>query len=143
MRAFGQNGDAIPKHLEEHYHFSVFAGYTTDHKDRTGYKLGLEYEYRVGDRAGLAGSFDFTGKDFEIFALSVGSTFYPFSFPLIPAVAVGAKYDKEKWDIFFRGAIAYDFHVGSFSIGPMVMWDIYNQEKNIVSYGLTVGYSLH
>ena len=140
---FAQDDQSRGKHLEEHYHFSIFAGYTTDHKDRTGYKLGIEYEYRVGDRAGIGGTFDLTGKDFEIFSLSVGGNFYPFSFPLIPAIGIGAKNSDNKWDLFFRGVLLYDFHVGNFSIGPMVMWDVYSEEKDIVSYGVTVGYSLH
>lgn len=140
---YGQETESKPKHQEEHYHISTFAGYSTDNHGKTGYKLGLEYEYRVSDKFGLGGTFDFTGKDFEIFSFSIGSTFYPFRFPLIPVAAVGFKNSKGDWKPFLRGILVYDFHAGNFSLGPMLMWDIYNEEKNILSYGLTIGYSLH
>ena len=135
-----------PPHQEEeehHHHVSGFAGFTTDHKGKNGYKLGLEYEYRLTEMVGLGGTLDFTGNDFRIFSFSVGSTFYPFSFPLIPAVAVGAKHSNDKWDIFFRTMLIYDFHIDNISIGPMVMWDIYPGEKDIFSYGVTAGFSIH
>jgi len=62
---------------------------------------------------------------------------------LIPAVAVGAKHSNDKWDIFFRTMLTYDFHIDNISIGPMVMWDIYPGEKDIFSYGVTAGFSIH
>ena len=39
--------------------------------------------------------------------------------------------------------LAYDFNLGNFSVGPMFMRDIYTEEKDIFTYGLTVVYSLH
>ena len=133
-----------PKHKEDHYHISTFAGFTTNYKGKEGYKLGIEYEWRIEDWIGLGGTFDFTGNDFNIFAFSVGTSFYPFKFPLIPAVGVGLKnYNKSKWKPFFRTVLLYDFHIGNFSIGPMVMYDLFPEEKDIMSYGVTIGYSLH
>ena len=130
-----------PKHLDEHYHLSVMAGYSTDFKKSNGYKIGLEYEYRVGDRAGLAGTFDFTGADFEIFAFSIGASFYPFKFPVILALAGGAKHQFSKWDPFVRTVVIYDFHVGHNSIGPMVIYDIF-EGKNVMTIGVAFGISL-
>ena len=133
-----------PKHKEDHYHLSAFAGFTTNYKGKEGYKLGVEYEWRFKEWMGLGGTFDFTGNDFNIFAFSVGASFYPFKFPLIPAVGVGLKnYNKSKWKPFYRGILVYDFHVGNFSFGPMVMYDLFPERKDIMSYGVTVGYSLH
>ena len=126
-----------------HYHLSAFAGFTTDYKGRQGYKLGIEYEYRLTDLLGLGGTFDFTGNDFNIFALSVGTTFYPFKFPLIPVIGVGAKSYDKKWDPFLRTMLAYEFHLNSISIGPLVMYDLFPNQKDIMSYGVTVGISLH
>ena len=132
-----------PKHHEDHYHLSAFAGFTTDYKDKDGYKLGIEYEVRLTDRVGLGGTFDFTGADFDIFAFSVGADFYLFRFPLIPAVGIGAKNYEKHWDPFVRIMLIYDFHFGDFSLGPMVMYDFFPNQKDIMSYGITVGYSLH
>ena len=56
---------------------------------------------------------------------------------------MGAKNFDSKWDAFFRAVLAYDFHVGDFSLGPLVMYDFFPNEKDIMSYGMTVGYSLH
>ena len=59
-----------PDHHANHYHLSGFAGYTVDYKDRIGYKLGIEYEYRISDYVGIGGSFDYTGANFEIYVKS-------------------------------------------------------------------------
>jgi len=134
--------DSQPKHLEEHYHLSLFAGFSTDLKGNSGYKIGIEYEYRLTKRIGLGGTFDFTGKDFKIFSFSVGSDFYLFEFPLIIGAGLGAKNSNNKWDLFVRGIAVYDFHLDRFSLGPMLMYDLYTSNKNIVSLGLSFGISL-
>lgn len=125
-----------------HYHFSGFGGFTTNYKGKQGYKLGLEYEYRVSELMGVGGTFDFTGHDFEIFAFSLGTTFYPFSFPLMPAIGFGSKRYHGKWKPFIRGVLVYDFHLDNMSIGPMVMYDMFSQNKDIMSIGVTVGFSI-
>ena len=133
-----------PKHHEDHYHLSAFSGFTTNYKGKQGYKLGIEYEWRFKEWMGLGGTFDFTGNDFNIFAFSVGATFYPFKFPLIPAIAVGLKnYDKSSWKEFYRLFLAYDFHVGKISLSPLIMYDLFPNRKDIMSYGIAVGFSLH
>jgi hypothetical protein len=129
----------LPKHHEDHYHLSMFAGFSTDFKDNTGYKLGIEYEYRLNQKLGAGGTFDFTGKDFRIFSFSAGVTTYPFQFPLILAAGIGAKNKDKKWKPFLRGIANYDFHVDPFSISPMVMYDVYFSSKDIISIGLTFG----
>jgi hypothetical protein len=108
-----------PKQLEDHYHLSLFAGFSTDLKGNAGYKLGIEYEYRLNKRMGVGGTFDFTGKDFKIFSFSVGADFYLFKFPLILGAAIGAKNSHSKWKPFVRGIAVYDFHFGQFSFGPI------------------------
>ena len=140
---FAQEPETKPKHHEQHYHLSAFGGFTTNYKGKQGYKVGVEYEYLVNDYLGLGGTIDFTGADFSIFALSVGADLYPFKFPLIPGILVGAKSYEKKWDPFIRAILLYDFHFGDFSVGPMIMYDFFPNQKNIMSYGLTVGYSLH
>jgi len=54
-----QNQKKLPKHHEDHYHLSVFIGYSTDMDKKTGYKLGIEYEYRLNKKLGVGGTFDF------------------------------------------------------------------------------------
>ena len=77
-------------------HLSGFVGYTVDYKDKTGYKVGLEYEYRLNKRWGLATAIDFVGADFEIIALSAGGVLYPFDkLPFALALALGAKHKHE------------------------------------------------
>jgi hypothetical protein len=131
-----------PKHLEDHYHLSLFAGFSTDLKGNAGYKLGIEYEYRLNKRMGVGGTFDFTGKDFKIFSFSVGADFYLFKFPLILGAGLGAKNQGSKWKPFVRGIAVYDFHIGKISLGPIVMYDIYFDNKDIISPGITFGISL-
>jgi len=144
QKAIAQETAKKGKHHENHYHLSVFAGFTSDYKGRNGYKLGLEYEWRISDPFGIGGTFDFTGADFKIFSFSVGTSIYPFKkTPLIFGLAVGAKNDHNKWKPFFRTLAAYDFHIKNISLGPMVMWDIYEGEKDIISIGATLGISLH
>lgn len=141
--ALGQEAETKPKHHENHYHLSTFVGFTTDYKGKQGYKIGLEYEYRLSELVAIGGTFDFTGADFEIFALSAGADFHPFNFPLIPGILIGAKSYDKKWDPFVRVMLVYDFYIGNFSLGPMVMYDFFPNQKDITSYGIVVGYSLH
>jgi hypothetical protein len=131
-----------PKHLEDHYHLSLFVGYSMDLKGQTGPKLGIEYENRVSKKLGVGGTFDFTGNDFEIFSFSVGGAFYLFKFPLILGAGLGAKYSHIKWKPFVRTLASYDFHIGQFSLGPMLMYDFYFDTKDIISPGVTFGIGL-
>lgn len=76
--------------------------------------------------------------------LSAGDTFYPFKkIPLIPGIGLGVKNKQETWDPFTRAMLLYDFHIKDFSIGPMIMYDFFPNFKDIMSYGVTFGYSLH
>ena len=136
----GVNAQDKPVHHANHYHLSAFTGYTTDYAGRRGYKVGIEYEYRLSDLFGLGGTFDFTGADYEIFSFSVGTSIYPFQFPLIFGVGFGAKRSGDQWKEFTRALILYDLHFDNFSIGPMVMYDFFPERKNITSYGITVGF---
>jgi hypothetical protein len=43
---------------------------------------------------------------------------------------------------FLRGVAIYDFHIGKFSLGPIVMYDVYFDNKNIISPGVTFGISV-
>ena len=111
-------------------------------KKKDYYKLGVDYETRLTDFIGVGGTFDFTGTDFDIFAFSVGADFYLFEFPLIPAIAIGAKNYESKWDPFVRVMAIYDFHKGDLLVGPMVMYDLFPNQMDIMSYGINIGYSL-
>ena len=120
-------------------HLSLFAGYTTDLDKKDGYKIGIEYERRLSDHFGLGVTFDFTGKDFEIYALSVGATAYPFKdLPMVLGAGVGAKFYSKQTKPFIRTLIAYDFHVNSISISPTIFYDIYERE-NLLSPGICLG----
>ena len=112
-----------------------------DLKGKSGPKLGIEYEYRLNKKMGLGGTFDFTGNDFEIFSFSLGADFYLFKFPLILGAGFGLKNQDSNWKTFVRGIAIYDFHIGQFSLGPIVMYDIYFDNKNIISPGVSLGYS--
>lgn len=124
-------------------HISAFVGVTVDYHDNFGYKLGLEYEYRLNRRWGLASSIDFVGADFEIIALSAGGVLYPFNnIPFAAALAVGGKYKNEEWHGYVRGLLAYDFHLGKVSLSPTIIHDFFPESKDITSFGLQVGVSL-
>lgn len=123
------------------HHISIFGGYSSDFKKDNGFKLGLEYEYRLSRLFGIGGMLDFTGADFEIFAISAGADIYPVKdVPLFLGAGFGAKNEKaDKWKPFFRTIAGYNFHVGKFSLGPVVMYDIYNARKNVISFGVAFG----
>ncbi len=89
--------DCSSQEHQEKNHISVFPAYTVNYKGKEGVKFGLEYERRINDVIGVGGTFDFTGKDYDNYAVSAGVTFKPFKFGLIGAVGLGAKsyFDKE------------------------------------------------
>jgi len=137
LKAGGDDHNAHPHHL------SIFTGYSSDFKNHHGYKLGIEYEYKINSWMGVGGMMDFTGADFEIFAISAGVDFSPIrKVPFFVGTALGAKNEKkDKWKPFVRGVAGYDFHIGKFSLGPVVMHDFYNARKNILSVGIGFGIS--
>lgn len=131
------------KHHEEHYHLSVFSGYTFDQNNKQGYKIGVEYEHRLTEYVGIGGAFDFTGADYENYAISMGGTSYPFKqVPFIIGVSIGAKNAHSKWKGFLRTQVTYNFHYKEISIGPMLMYDVFSEQLNMMSLGLTLGISL-
>ena len=127
-------------------HISVFAGYTINNYGKRGYKLGVEYGRRFSKHFGVGGAFDFTGKDYENYALSAGLTYKPFPFDLFLAFGPGIKSYSTKYyepavKPFFRSIITYEVHLSHFSIAPMVMFDIISKRNNMTSFGVSFGHS--
>jgi hypothetical protein len=129
-----------PRHLALPNHLSLFIGYSDDLKGHVGPKVGFEYVRRMSELIELRCALDYTGKDYEDYSFSLNIDFFPFKhMPLYAGIGLGAKHNIENWHFFTRLITGYDFHIGVFSIGPMLMYDIY-ENKNYFTAGLGFGF---
>ena len=86
----------------------------------TSWALGVDYGYNFNEQWGAGIGADFTIGDHKRAALFAGGI----SYSLLGGLKLGA---------------AYEFHVGSLSIGPIVFLDFVGETKTNLTFGLTVG----
>jgi hypothetical protein len=146
--AFGQNCFAAGDN-----HAGLFLGATTL-DDETDFTLGLDYERLTGLAGGTIGYGVLLDNNFaekNIFIVGLPVFWHPWQ-GLKLLVAPGyefkegggtdkttGKKKKAKQKYLTRVGVGYDFHVDSYSIGPIVSVDLIDGGDTGVVYGLAVG----
>ncbi len=149
--AFGQeaHGDAHDDHFHAN-HVGVMVGGMTPlaETSRTSFALGADYERRINPTWGAGVGVDFTFGDHKRTALAAGAV----TFRATPALKLGTGPGFEvvekdtssggtKNKVYFVWGFmaAYEFHVGSFSVGPLLYLDFVGETKTNVTYGIALG----
>ena len=149
---------AAPVHAQEqddhhefhHHHVAVMGGGMTPltETSETSWAFGADYTYRFDEQWGAGIGVDLTFGDHKRAALLAGGAHYTLPFGLKLGTGPGMEIvEKDKPDggtknssyfVWWIGA-AYEFHVGSLSIGPILFLDFVGETKTNLTYGVTVG----
>lgn len=132
------------------HHVAVMVGGMTplSETSETSWALGVDYGYNFNERWGAGIGADFTIGDHKRAALFAGGISYSLLGGLKLGTGPGIEIvEKDRpsggtknssYFVWWFGA-AYEFHVGSLSIGPIVFLDFVGETKTNLTYGLTVG----
>lgn len=143
------------QHTEHHgnshsfhpHHLALFNGATTSlEQSTTAYTLGLDYEFRFSEKlgVGLLGEIIFA-EESELIA-GIPLFYHPLGGLKIMAVpmlqwaqkiAPGSAEASPTALFAGRIALGYDFHLGSFSLGPEIGFDL--GETQSVVFGISIG----
>jgi hypothetical protein len=127
-----------------HHHVGLFLGNThTDHDD--GFTFGLDYEYRLNERLGLAGLVDYA-TDIESTVVGAG-VFIHLLEDVRLLLAPGFENHHGDNEYLFRTGVYYDmslgewdaFPEGELTVSPTFIVDFVDGEEDVV-IGLTLGY---
>jgi hypothetical protein len=141
-------------HTDDHefhqHHVGVVAGGMTplSETSQTSLALGVDYTYRFNERWGAGIGADATFGDHKRAAVFAGGATYN----LTPALKIGTGpgielVEKDQpsggtknssYFVWWIGT-GYEFHVGSLSIGPILILDFVGETKTNLTYGITVG----
>jgi hypothetical protein len=141
--AEAENEEEGHAHTSRH-HAGLFLGNThTDHDD--GFTFGLDYEYRLTERFGLAGVLDYA-TDVESTVLGAGVFIHLFEdWRLL--LAPGFENHHGDNEYLFRTGVYYDISLDDLgfsserelTLSPTFIVDFVDGDENIV-FGLTIGY---
>ena len=129
-------------HDPHHHHLAVAGGVAHKaEKPKSAWFLGVDYEYRLNATVGLGAYYEETLGDFDLQALGVMLFVHPTDgLKLGVGAAVERKFGESKNKALIRLQVAYDFHAGSVTYGPMAAWDLIEDQSNVVYVGFGVGF---
>ena len=149
-----EHDDEHDDHHAHPNHIAVFVGATTPTKAKaeTSFTLGADYERRFTDLIGVLAIADFALGDHKRTALFAANVaFHPVSglrlaigpgFELVEKDTItssGAEGTKLGAYFVIRGSVLYEFHVGEWSVGPVLAVDAIGETKTNIVYGLSIG----
>ena len=129
-------------HHDHHHHVAVAGGGAfKGEKPKSAWFLGLEYEYRFNPSIGLGAYYEETLGDFDLQAFGVMFLVHPTKgLKLGVGAAVERKFGDRKNKALIRLQVAYDFHVGQITLGPMAAWDLIEDQTNVAYVGFGLGF---
>ena len=129
-------------HHDHHHHVAVAGGGAfKGEKPKSAWFLGLEYEYRFNPKFGIGVYYEETLGDFDLQAFGGLLIWHPTSgLKLATGAAVERKFGERKNKALIRLQVAYDFHSGNVSYGPMFAWDLIEDQTNVIYLGFGVGF---
>lgn len=129
-------------HDPHHHHLAVAGGAAFKaEKPKSAWFLGVDYEYRFNPKIGLGGYYEETLGDFNLQALGIMLFFHPTeSLKLAAGGGVERKLGGGHDKALIRFQVAYDFHAGQVTYGPMAAWDLIEDQSNVVYVGFGVGF---
>jgi hypothetical protein len=144
-------------HAHKH-HLAIFNGTATSFTHHfTAYSLGVDYEYRLTGFLGLGLLAEAVFAESQELIAGLPVFLHPFgNFKALiaPMVLFSEAHDGGQEETHkkaattelgkeahfgFRAGIAYDFHLGKLSLGPVVNYDYANGASTIV-YGVNLGF---
>jgi hypothetical protein len=125
---------------ESHYHLNhigFFLGVTHE-EGEDEFTLGLDYEYRFSQYAGIGALLEYVGEDARE-GVGMGILFiHPYK-GLRFLVAAGVKPKAEETKFIWRLGIGYRFPIGNWTIAPEFNLD-FTEGRTVEVYGVSFGY---
>ena len=122
---------------EPSHEVAIFLGLTSEEHHDDEETIGLDYEYRLGDRFGLGGLVDYAGGELDTTVAAISVTAHPTE-ALYLLVAPSYEFHGGDSEFLVRAGAGYHFRAGGVSIGPMVAIDFVDGEE-ITVFGITIG----
>jgi hypothetical protein len=122
------------------HHIAAGTGYSW-HGDKESIYTGVDYVYSFTNGFTIGAFLEDVRGDFDLQA--VGILFgKKWSNGLKLSVGPGVEYKIEKDEklLLLRATAAYDWHIGNWTVGPILSYDTIEDVSNTTYLGLTVGY---
>lgn len=134
--------DAHGGHDDHRHHLAVaLGGAFKNEAPKSALFVGVDYEYRINPTWGVGGYYEETIGDFDLQALGLLVYVHPTDgLKLAVGLAVERKFGTTKDKALVRLMAAYDWHVGQVTMGPMVAWDLIEDQTNVVYAGFGLGF---
>jgi hypothetical protein len=128
------------EHKESHYHrnhVGLLLG-NTHEQGEDEFTIGLDYEYRFSQYAGIGFLLEYVGEDAREGVGMVPLFIHPYKgFRFIAAAGVKPKADETKF--VWRLGIGYRFPIGNWTIAPEFNLD-FTEGRTVEVYGVSFGY---
>lgn len=135
-------------HEFHRHHSALIISNTQNEEGDNGFTVGVDYEYRFNQWAGIGGLVEYAGGDFEHLVLAVPLYIHPYKNWLL-VVAGGAEVHKEhdeheenkqKREWIVRTGIAYQFpFADKWTIAPVFNVD-FSEHETLFVYGIAIGF---
>ena len=138
--SLGASG-AVAAEGERHPHHVAVATGGAWHGSETSAFLGLDYAYTFENGYSAAIFIEQVRGDFDLaaYGLSFGKFFdNGFKFGTGPGFETKLKNDKTLF--LWHVTVGYDWHFGSWSIGPVASYDFIEDASNTQYLGISIGY---
>ncbi len=143
---FSSASDDSPSHVSvPHHHVAVFVGGGVErrdnHKDESGYAVGMEYEYRFTQLWGIGSVIERIGGDqLRDTTIVVPVSLHPGGHWRLFA-GPGFEFTSKKDKFLIRTGVGYEFPLGGhWSIAPEIMVDFIESGDRIFLDGVAFGY---
>jgi hypothetical protein len=128
-------------HTEEHAYYKhvlgVFIGAAHEEFGRreNGFALGIEYEYRLGQRFGVGAIVEHTVGDLDTWVYALPFAYHNGPWKLYAAPGIEeAENGRER---MLRLGVEYGFHFNKWEVSPQVDVDIIGREGEVFVLGVT------
>lgn len=128
------------EHKESHYHLNhvgLFLG-TTHEEGKHEFTIGLDYEYRFSQYAGIGVLVEYVGEDAREGVGLVPLFIHPYK-GLRFIAGAGVKPKAEETKFIWRLGVGYRFPIGNWTIAPEFNVD-FTEGKTVEVFGVSFGY---
>jgi len=126
---------------DHHPHHAAVATGAAWHGNESSSFIGVDYVYSFSSGITAGAFYEEVRGDFDLQAWGVlVGTSFDNGFKISAGPGAEYKLKKKKTLLLFRTTAGYDWHFGSWSLGPVVSYDLIEDESNTLYLGVAVGY---
>ena len=132
--------DVLAAGADHRHHIALVGGFA-ENDSKSAKFTGVEYEYRIADRWGIGGYYEFTFDGFDLEAIGLIGTYRPSgAWKIMGGGGVERKLGTNKDKRLLRLGVGYDFHVGDSSLTPVLAVDWVEDNSYVLYLGVAIGF---